>query len=778
MWIVPLRFLLIEAKPMLKRTFLVGAVIVASLVAILATGIGLSITDVRVGGPRYADIVQKKDLVADILPPPVFVIEGYLMAYQMANEPTKAAELTERIVELHRQYDERQAVWNESSLAENLKAQVQGDVAVTADRFWAIAERELAPAAARGDQVAAQAALARATEAFQAHRTAVDTLVEGAVASQAGTETEALSWSNQVMVGGAIGGLLILGALIFGTAFLMRRVFNPLSGMTAAMQRLADGHTDVMVVGEERKDEIGALARALAQFKRNAEALDVASVEARAKQAEILDATAQLAAAKRNQAVIEFDLQGNILDANDNFLKTVGFQIDEIHGRHHRMFCDQAYTSTAEYSDFWRRLGNGEFMSGRFERLGQGQRRIVLDATYNAILNAEGRPYKVVKFATDVTAAEVAKEQREAADKAIAEQQSLVVHLTAEGLEALSNGDLSFRIRSEFPADYAKLREDFNAAMQSLEDAMGVINNNAAAMQTGASEISTAADDLSRRTEQQAATLEETAAALDQITATVRKTAEGAQRANTVVVEARRDAERSGEVVQSAVAAMGEIEASAQQISQIIGVIDEIAFQTNLLALNAGVEAARAGDAGKGFAVVASEVRALAQRSADAAKEIKGLISASSAQVKDGVTLVGQTGHALTGIVERVGEITGLVQEISASAQEQATGLSQVNTAVNQMDQTTQQNAAMVEQSTAASHNLSQEAGELAALVGRFRTTNSSRKPAAQSGRQAAPEPAVRQAQHRVAEFAARFSAPRRAANGSAAVAVDEWEEF
>ena len=249
---------------------------------------------------------------------------------------------------------------------------------------------------------------------------------------------------------------------------------------------------------------------------------------------------------------------------------------------------------------------------------------------------------------------------------------------------------------------------------------MSVIAGRGAAIGASAVEVSQASDDLSRRTEQQAASLEESAAALEQITATVKRSAEGAVEAGGVVEAAHREAVDGQQVVNRAIQAMGAIEESSAQIGNIIGVIDEIAFQTNLLALNAGVEAARAGDAGRGFAVVASEVRALAQRSAEAAKEIKSLISASSRQVGDGVSLVGDTGQALERIADQIGRLTTIAREISASSQEQATGLQQVNVAVSQMDQMTQQNAAMVEETTAASHSLASDARELDRLMQQF----------------------------------------------------------
>ena len=329
------------------------------------------------------------------------------------------------------------------------------------------------------------------------------------------------------------------------------------------------------------------------------------------------------------------------------------------------------------------------------------------------------------KLATEATAAaadrEAVRKRTEAERAEAAAAQADVVQVIAAGLEHLADGHLTFRIDQPFPGDYEKLRVDFNGALQTLESSVQTVSQKTDALRSGTAEISSASGDLSRRTEQQAASLEETAAALDEITATVKKTSEGSLQARKVVATAKADAELSGEIVGKAVTAMSAIEGSAQQVSQIIGVIDEIAFQTNLLALNAGVEAARAGEAGRGFAVVASEVRGLAQRSAEAAKEIKALISASGKQVAEGVELVGQTGQALKRIVSQIAEINSVVTEIASSTQEQATALQEVNASINQMDQVTQQNAAMVEQSTAASRSLAQDTDDLAGLIGQFK---------------------------------------------------------
>ena len=300
-------------------------------------------------------------------------------------------------------------------------------------------------------------------------------------------------------------------------------------------------------------------------------------------------------------------------------------------------------------------------------------------------------------------------------------EQAQVVEGLAEGLSRLSQGDLTFQLNTPFAAAYESLRRDFNNTVVELAGVIRTISDRAVTIEHVSGETSASADDLSRRTEQQAASLQQTAAALEQISAAAARAAEGAGKADKVVTETGADARDSGEVVRRAVTAMAGIEESSRHVTQIIGVIDEIAFQTNLLALNAGVEAARAGDAGRGFAVVASEVRALAQRSADAAKEIKALIAASSQQIGAGVDLVGQAGAALDRIVARVGDVTALMTEITGSVREQSIGLREVTLTANRMDQMTQQNATLVGESTSASHLMRQEAEQLGGLIRRFK---------------------------------------------------------
>ncbi|QFY62298.1 HAMP domain-containing protein [Rhizobium grahamii] len=315
------------------------------------------------------------------------------------------------------------------------------------------------------------------------------------------------------------------------------------------------------------------------------------------------------------------------------------------------------------------------------------------------------------------------RREREAQKATEAADLSRAVGALGDGLRRLAAGDLASQINTPFVGDLDALRQDFNNSVYRLNETMQTVGTNARAIMAGSSEIRAAADELAKRTEQQAASVEETAAALEEITTTVKDAAKRAEEARSLVARTRNGAEKSGNVVRKAVDAMQQIEQSSVEIGNIIGVIDDIAFQTNLLALNAGVEAARAGEAGKGFAVVAQEVRELAQRSANAAKEIKSLITTSSDHVQSGVSLVGETGKALDEIVHEVQEINQHVNAIAEAAREQSTGLQEINTAVNTMDQGTQQNAAMVEESTAASHRLATEAATLGNLLDQFKLT-------------------------------------------------------
>jgi methyl-accepting chemotaxis protein len=391
---------------------------------------------------------------------------------------------------------------------------------------------------------------------------------------------------------------------------------------------------------------------------------------------------------------------------------------------------------------------------------------------------------------------EAERQERSVSHAAREESIRFAVSELGDGLSRLSNGDVTVRIDRSFDAQLDPIRNDFNNAVSKLQDAMLAFSENAATIETGSKEIRSAADDLARRTEQQAASVEQTAAALEEITTSVKDSTVRAEEAGSLVARTKQGAEKSGEVVRNAVAAMSEIERSSQSISNIIGVIDDIAFQTNLLALNAGVEAARAGEAGKGFAVVAQEVRELAQRSANAAKEIKGLITSSGEQVKRGVSLVGETGQALETIVTEVQQIDRNVQAIVQAAREQSTGLQEINTAVNQMDQGTQQNAAMVEEQNAAAHTLATEVGSLSNRLTQFNlgTQRRASAPAAASvaapARTAAPRPALsRSTPAPVASNARPAASPARALTGKLAAAFapstpaassggGDWEEF
>jgi methyl-accepting chemotaxis protein len=473
------------------------------------------------------------------------------------------------------------------------------------------------------------------------------------------------------------------------------------------------------------------------------------------------DYQGQLAAISKAQAVISFSLDGKILDANANFLNTLGYSIEEIRGQHHSMFVEPSYRQSPDYRMFWDKLGRGEYDAGQYKRIGKGGREVWIQASYNPILDMNGKPFKVVKYATDIT------EQVEAATIL-----KLAVEETQHVVAAAQENDLAQRIPMHGKSgEIGALCEGINGLLDTVTSVIGAVTEASSTIATAAREIAMGNTDLSQRTEEQASSLQETAASLEELTSTVKQNADNAQQANKLADSASEVAVKGGEVVAGVVQTMAGINDASRKISEIIGVIDEIAFQTNILALNAAVEAARAGDQGRGFAVVAAEVRSLAQRSANAAKEIKALISDSATKVDAGSRLVGTAGQTMDEIVRSVRRVTDIMAEISAASREQSHGIEQVNTAIVQMDKITQQNAALVEQAAAAAKSMEDQTDSLTGMVSAFNLGERHALPPTRAVH-AAPKAIARPKPGREPEPV------RKPSKATTPAASDDWKEF
>ena len=507
----------------------------------------------------------------------------------------------------------------------------------------------------------------------------------------------------------------------------------------------------------------------------------------------ILDYTGKIEAISKSQAVIEFDMDGMILTANDNFLNTVGYTLDEIKGKHHRIFVCEDYKNSQEYKQFWEKLNRGDYDVGDYKRIGKNGEEIWIQATYNPILDEKGKPYKIVKYATDITKQmdALGKIENLVADAVSGRLNNRIDTANYDGfierlcgginqlmdtvvvpvneanrvMQALSSGDLTQTVKGGFEGDFDKLGTAINGSVETLQGMVTQIREAADTINTAASEISHGNIDLSQRTEEQASSLQQTASSMEELTSTVKQNAGNARQANQLASSARDQAEKGGNVVTKAVEAMFEISNSSKKIADIIGVIDEIAFQTNLLALNAAVEAARAGEQGRGFAVVATEVRNLAQRSAGAAKEIKSLIKDSVEKVEGGTQLVDESGKTLAQIVKSVQQVSDIVAEIASASQEQSAGIEEVNKAITQMDEVTQQNAALVEEAAAASESMDEQSRELVKIMDFF-TLSSERKHEVQA-------PVLTPDLHQKSASSSKKVAATAVNDDS-----DEWEEF
>ncbi|MBH0201226.1 MAG: PAS domain-containing protein [Nitrospira sp.] len=448
-------------------------------------------------------------------------------------------------------------------------------------------------------------------------------------------------------------------------------------------------------------------------------------------------------------ATVECDLHGQIQTANGIFLQLTGYSLEEIKGKSHSMFVDPSDNGTLRYRALWDKCVRGEPDVGQYKYLGKGGRVVWLQASYNPVKDDVGRPFKVLLLGIDMTEQKQALVEVEKLIKAAAVGQlseriktdifsgdlrdltdsvnrlldsvTQPLHEAQGVLSALAANDLSRGMTGAYHGEFEEMKCALNSALTNLTSTITTVRQTVGGVTTGAGKITTANRDLSERTSQQAAALEETSASMEEMTATVKQNADNAKQADQLAITARETADKGRVVTQHAVEAMDEINKSSRKIADIITVIDEIAFQTNLLALNAAVEAARAGEHGRGFAVVAAEVRNLAQRSATAAKEIKGLIKESIQRVNDGSDLVNQSGQTLEEIVHSVKRVTDIIAEISAASQEQAVGIDQVNRAISAMDQATQRNVGVVEETANAAQSMHEQAGALQQQVQVFK---------------------------------------------------------
>ncbi len=414
------------------------------------------------------------------------------------------------------------------------------------------------------------------------------------------------------------------------------------------------------------------------------------------------DYSGQISAISKAQAVIEFNMDGTIITANQNFLDAVGYSLNEVQGRHHSMFVEPEYKNSLEYQQFWEKLNRGEYDANEYMRLGKAGREVWIQASYNPVLDLNGKPFKVVKYATDITERKMA----------IAQIKSVLM--------AMSKGNLNQYIENELVGEFSVIGDSMNELISILSDMVGDIRSTSTHVFDSAREIAEGNNELSHRTESQASSLEETASAMEELSSTVQQNAENATRASTLSITVVEKASNGGAVVQNAITAMSDINKSSKKIADIISVIDEIAFQTNLLALNAAVEAARAGEQGRGFAVVAAEVRNLAQRSAAAAKEIKGLINDSVEAVGQGTKLVDETGQTFTELVKAIQDVGNMIKDIDSAGKEQSSGIREVSAAVSQMDEMTQKNAALVEEAAASSKSMEEQSQALLDQVSFF----------------------------------------------------------
>jgi len=687
----------------------------AAIAGVFAVGfviVGLSgyrtLSSVQVNGPIYLDIVRGKDLVADILPPPNYIIESYLNVVEAQTKTGKAdlEKLQASVSRLQKDYDQRLEFWKKESLEPELQKALLEGANAPVSRFYELAQKEYFPALLAGDREAARKVLSELQGLYEQHRAGVENVAKLAAAYNTKTETYASETIqlDLLLMAGLLAASLTAG--LFFATISARRIIREVGGEPSfaaeVASRVARGDltSDIQVKAGDESSIVAAMARMQESIK------SFVAAQNRMKQ--------------------------------EHDAGTISYRIDtQPFSGSYREMAEGVNELVAAHISLKMKVVEivGEYAKGNLtldmDRLPGEKAKITeaIDAVKHSLQSVNGEIGKLVAaasmgdFSQRGDAARYEYDFREMVEglNRLMEAADSGLTVVVGVLNKVAEGDLTQRVDGDLRGQFAQLQSDTNKTVEQLARVIGQIREGADTINLASKEIAQGNNDLSQRTEEQASSLEETASSMEELTATVRQNAENSRQANQLAAGASEVAVKGGDMVRQVVETMGGITESSKKIADIISVIDGIAFQTNILALNAAVEAARAGEQGRGFAVVATEVRNLAQRSANAAKEIKQLISDSVNTVEAGSKLVNEAGSTMDEIVSSVKRVTDIMAEITAASQEQSGGIEQVNQAVTQMDEVTQQNAALVEQAAAAAESMQEQAGALVEAVSVFK---------------------------------------------------------
>jgi PAS domain S-box-containing protein len=613
------------------------------------------ISEVKINGPLYSQIEQGKDLVADILPPPEYIIESYLTAYQLADATDKdaIAQLEQKMDSLKKDYDTRHEYWTSKLPDGQMKETLVDRSYQPVEAFYRAYTNKFLPAVQAGDTAQAKEVLLGAlTRHYEAHRKEIDDLVK-----QAEGKDDLIEKNADATVQHSIW--LLVGISTFSLVLFI-------------------------VLGQ-------LLARSISKY--------------------VAKTANELAAIGRSQAVIEFNLDGTIVTANENFLGAVGYTLDEIQGQHHRMFCEPAFAQSSEYQEFWAKLNRGEYQASEYKRLGKGGKEIWIQASYNPILDLQGKAFKVVKYASDITAQKTERDRTAAKNAKIAAYQDEEVEKVSNVLSAVAAGDLTQNYgvapadedTTQTHATFSKIAKAVNSMCKNLHDVFGHLTRNAGQLASTSTELSSTATQLASGAEETSAQSTTVAAAAEEMSTNMKNMAGATEsmtaNVNSVVTAVNELTSSIGEIAKTAEQAariadtastltknsnetIGQLGTAAEEIGKVIEVIQDIAEQTNLLALNATIEAARAGEAGKGFAVVATEVKELARQTAGATEDIRNRIQHIQGSTGEAVRSIGEVGEAIRQVNQTSATIASAVEEQSVIAKQIASRVNETADAV------------------------------------------------------------------------------------------------